>query len=243
MADVIERKSIIDEYIPSPEGSSPEQIHVLFDRRTRDYADQYHTALRVSRGLPFLPEEISITDPLVLVLINIFHLTDGQRALRTARSYYDKWNRDAKMHGFMLALLADNQFYGEPKEWSTESDTPPGIPTIPEPKYDLNNPTERRLKQIIDFLSADDTFQFTVMNRVNDAMVNLVNEVEKDPVTGFQSGTTDSNLHGAVSPASSDSGSQSDNGTEAQGNIISVGEMADGSDKPDKRQGRKVEKV
>ncbi len=238
-----EIKSIIDEYIDAPEGASPPQLHVLFDSRTRDYADQYHTALRVSRGLPFLPEEISITDPLVLVVINIFHLTDSNRALRMARQYYDKWNRDAKMHSFMLALLSDNTFFTEPTEWDTDNDIPPGIPYIPEPKYDLANQTEKRLKQIVDYLSINDEFQLSVMKRVNDAMVNLVNEVEKDTVTGFQSGAVSPDLHGEAVTPSPIIIDRPDNGVEAQGDDNGTGAVADDTNKSPKRKRREVSEV
>lgn len=195
-----ELTSIIDRIIDAPEGLVPSKLHVLFDKKTRGYADQYETALQVARNIPFDSSKLSVTDPLVMIVANVFRITDGQQALVQAQQYYNKWALDAKKHGWMLALLADNDFVGEPEPYPAPDAPPPGIPIIPEPKYNILNPTERRLKQMIDYLDSDDNFQQTVMTAVNDAMVKLVNEVEEtDPVTTFHVEPTSSDLHGETS--------------------------------------------
>ena len=192
--------SIIDQIIPAPEGMSPTQLHILFDKKTRSYAEQYETALKVARNLPFNPQQIAVTDPLVLIVASVFRMTDGQQAIRQAIQYYEKWSVDAMKHGWMLALMADNTFTNPPAPYTAPEPPPPGIPVVPEPKYNISNPTEARLKQIIDYLEVDSTFQETVMTTVNNAMVKLVNEVEEtDPVTNFQPEPVSADLHGEVS--------------------------------------------
>lgn len=192
--------SIIDQIIDAPEGMSPSKLHLLFDKKTRGYAEQYTTALQIARGIPFNPQAIPVTDPMVLVIANVYRITDGQQAINQAIQHYQKWMMDATKHGWMLALLSDNDFRNEPTAWDAPEPPPPGIPVVPEPKPNLLNPTERRLKQIIDYLSIDQDFQQTVMTTVNDAMVRLVNEVEEvDPVTTFQPDAVDTDLHGETS--------------------------------------------
>lgn len=192
--------SIIDQIIPAPDGMSPTQIHILFDKKTRNYADQYTTALKVARGIPFNPQALSVSDPLVLIVANVFRITDGQQAIQQAIQYYEMWSVEAQKHGWTLAILADNTFTTSPKPYEPKDSPPPGIPIIPEPKLNLSNPTEARLKQIIDYLEIDSDFQQKVMTTVNDAMVRLVNEVEEvDPATNFQPESTDTDLHGEVS--------------------------------------------
>lgn len=223
--------SIIDQIVPAPEGMSPTQLHILFDKKTRGYAEQYETALKISRNIPFNPQQIAVTDPLVLIIANVFSITDGQQAIRQAVQYYEKWALDCIKHGWMLALLSDNTFYNQPSEWEAPDAPPPGIPIIPEPKYNLSNPTEARLKQIVDYLSIDTDFQQTVMTTVNNAMVKLVNEVEEvDPVTTFHTEPTDTDLHGEVSPANNADGNKSNRRTKNKVESISVGTVADATE-------------
>src|SRR5690348_11695776 len=144
--------SLIDKYVTTPEGMKPEKLHILFDKKTRTHVDQYHTALLVARNIPFNVHTITVSDPLVLVTANVFRIKDGETARRQAMQYYEKWTNDALKHAWTMAVLTDNDFDFEPVDWDDDPPPPPGVPIVPEPKLNLNNPTERRLKQIVDLI-------------------------------------------------------------------------------------------
>ncbi len=202
MADKKEIVSLIDKYVTTPEGMKPEKLHIFFDKKTRTHVDQYQTALLVARNIPFNIQTITVSDPLVLVTANVFRIKDGEQARRQAMQYYEKWTNDALKHAWTMAVLTDNEFEGEPMDWDDDPMPPPGVPIIPEPKLNLQNPTERRLKQIVDLIDQSRELQLEVQTAVNNALVELVNDdedVDPDEKTGFQPEPTDSGVHDEVS--------------------------------------------
>jgi hypothetical protein len=213
-----ERTNLIDEWIDSPEGVLPEKIHIFFDKSTRDYADQYTSALHVARNIPFNISTIPVTDPLSLVVANVFNIKEGNVATQKARAYYERWAYDALKHGWVLALLENNEFTNTPEPYD-ESKLPRGIPVLPEPKYDLSNPTEYRLKQIFDWLASDINLQMTVMTTINNAFAKLVSETEAeetDKRTGFQPEPANSDVHAEIITDNSSVGKRSSNRSKAK---------------------------
>lgn len=187
---------LFDFEIDAPEGANPSKIRLLFDKKTRVYSEQYHDALKIARGIPMQISTIPVTDPLVLIMANVYRIKDGDKARLLAMQQYERWSYEALKHAWMMAILSTNTFTEPPKEWEEDEPPPPGIPVIPEPKFDISNPTEYRLKQIVDYLNVSQDFQLAVMSRVNDSMVALVNEAdETDERTGFQPNSTNPVVH------------------------------------------------
>jgi len=230
MAEQVENTKLIDEWVEMPEGSTPAKIHIVFNRDTRDWADQYTSALHISRDIPFNLSTIPVTNPLALIISRMFHITDGNVAVQQAKGYYESWAYDALKHGWILALLEDNDFFSQPEPYEEERQ-PRGLPMIPKPKYDLNNPVEKRLKQIFDTIAVDTNVQVEVMTKINNAFVKLVQEVEEvDDRTGFPADGTDSDVHAEVSPDSDADGKKSTNRRKNKaGSVdpVSVGETTD----------------
>ena len=210
VAPISEKKVLIDEVVDCPEGAVPAKIHILFDKDTRDFAEQYVSALHRSRSIPFNPNNIPVTDPLALVVANIFRISDGNEAIRRAAGYYEQWGYECQKNGWVLALLEDNDFVNEPTPYPPQK-VPRGITIIPDPPIDLHNQTEFRLKQIMDFLDKDPELQFSVMSRINDAFAKLVSGVEdgdKDSRTGFPPEPTDRNVPGEIIALDDNSGNR-----------------------------------
>jgi hypothetical protein len=193
---------IVDEWVDAPEGMFPPRLHILFDKDTRDFADQYVSALHTSRNIPFNINSIPVTDRIALLVANVFRIQDGNEVIRKAVSYYEKWAYEAQKHGWILALLENNEFTNVPTPYEPQR-VPRGITIIPDPVHDLNNQTEYRLKQIMDYLDSDPMLQQQVMSRINDAFAKLVSEVgdgDKDSRTGFPPESTGGDVHGKVIP-------------------------------------------
>ena len=222
MAEQTEIKTIIDDWVDTPEGTVPTKIHILFDKNTREFAEQYTSALHISRNIPFNLSTIPMTDPLALLISNLFRLTDGAEAIQKARGYYEQWAYEATKHGWILALLEDNEFINKPEDYGVER-KPRGIPTIPEPKQQLSNPVEYRLKQIFDLLSIDVALQMTVMNTINNAFAKLVQEVEEtDNRTGFQSEPTGADVHDETSSNSNNDGDKPVKRSKAKAGSVNI---------------------
>lgn len=188
---------LVDEYIDVPEElGEPKKLHILVDSNTREYADQYISALHVVRNVPFNTRAISVTDPLALVIASQQNITDGNKVVNMAEQYYEKWTQDIAQHGWILAILEDNEFVTIPSPYAAPK-TPRGLTSIPQPRYDLSHTVEYRLKQIQDFLEQDLMFQAKVMSTINNSIAKLVADagVEEKNKAGFQSGAVNGDVH------------------------------------------------
>ena len=190
------RATIVDKYIDTPEGiDGPEKIHILLDSRTMKIAGQYQDALFVARGVPFNLATVSISDPLALLIASQNPKLKGNDVVRQAQAWYEQWQQAAEQDSWALALLADNKLTNEPTPYVDDDDPIPGLPFIPEPKRDLDNPVEYRLKQVMDL--ADSTIEFSQQfySAINEAFTEAIRFAGETDAAGFQSGAA----NGAVS--------------------------------------------
>lgn len=174
------------------------KIHLKIDVATiQDILGKYHDALIMSRGIPFDRDSISPTDNLVMFIAGKYTWLKPEDCVRTAKSHYEKLNQDAYREAMILAVIAskDNVFTIIPTDYERESeaeeDQLPGMPPpLPEPKKDLKNPVEYRLKQFMDtIISANDLNFVSKFYRSFEAAVVAINreigEVEETDENGF----------------------------------------------------------
>lgn len=242
MAQQEERKYLIDEHVETPEGIMPRQLHIYWGQETKDYAEQYVTALHVARGVPFNLHAIQISDPLVMILSNQLGITDGSEAIRQASMYYENWTNEILTHAWMLAFLADNVFTNEPTPYDPPK-AAPGVPIAPAPRYNLSNPVERRLKQALDIMNTSLEFQSQVMRRINNAIAQVFQQGDEETdQNGFQPVADSGNGNAVNVTNNNDNGDRPADGQkiEAQSPVASaVGEVSE-VHQPTGRKNKKV---
>lgn len=128
----------------------------------------YFAKLLESRRLPRDPDSIAPDDPLIPIVLKLPHIAampDKTRAEQDAKSravlselatHYNKHIRQAESDAIMLAITMENEFVDPPTPYEDSMPTNrkrPGLVDLPEPKRDLNNPVEARLKQLLDALA------------------------------------------------------------------------------------------
>jgi hypothetical protein len=196
--------ALIDTTIPVPshiEGIT--EFRLVLNTATLKQSETIANALVVSRRLPFNPDAISISDPFAMYIMGTRPDLTGQDSVREAEGHYERFLRQAQTDSIIVAMTAYNTLPNtEPRpylddaealdaEWGEDGapEWVKAIPAIPEPKYNLNNPYEKRLKLIMDFLE-DCGLEFTLQfNRViNNDLATKLREmgVEGSDEAGFQ---------------------------------------------------------
>jgi hypothetical protein len=123
---------------------------------------------------------------------------------RDVQQMYEGWKRDLQSDVITLTMFAENKLLNEatPYDESDEDDKPQydwleQDIALPEPPRDLTNPYEKRLKQIIDFLTVCGyEFGKEVENAINEGILAAIRGLgaETDDA-GFQPGTTGDGVH------------------------------------------------
>lgn len=187
------------EVSPKTEGL-PETLHVMFDRNAVEYSEQYRDALYVSRGLPFNVEEVGPTDILTILVANTMGAKgalSSNDAVRRAQGHYKRWIDAADKDAWTLAILYDNVFTHQPTSYPEPAKPPPGITAVPEPKRDLKDPVEFRLKQIVDLFNVSREFRTLVERTINDVLTKMAQygeAVKQKDSFRIQQGATDSSV-------------------------------------------------
>jgi len=189
--------------VSPPTKGLPEKLHVMFDRNAVEYSEQYRDALYVSRGLPFNVEEVGPTDILTILVANTMGAKgalSSNDAVRRAQGHYKRWMDAADKDAWTLAILYNNTFDHQPTSYPEPAAPPPGIAAIPEPKRDLKDPVEFRLKQIVDVFNVSREFRTLVEKTINDVLTKMAQygeAVKQADSFRVQSGSTDSTVHEA----------------------------------------------
>lgn len=184
-------KPLIDKWIEAPEGSVPAKLHLKLDVNFKKNADRYQNAIMVARGIPFDRSNLTMMDWVSITYAKRMEAeipddkARAQKAIQMAAATYDRWEQKAEEEAWTLAMLVDgNSFSVDPLPYDEDDDTLPGIEPELNPQRDLNNPTERRIKQILDFMNQDPMFRITVQTEINGAIAEAIKLVETD-IAGF----------------------------------------------------------
>lgn len=185
-------ESLFDVYIDAPEGCVPEKLHILLNSKFKSIADQYKNALFMARGIPFSQSLITLADPVALTYSKLLvdEIPDDKeraaRAITMAMSTYERWADEAEKESWSLAMLTDNVFSNAPLPYPPQEEGLPGLLPELNPVRNLQNRTERRLKQILDYLDTDITFRMEVEAAINGQIAGAIRLAETDDA-GFRS--------------------------------------------------------
>jgi len=177
------------------EGEPDKSVFIIkFNAKTIERAQMYTDALIVARGLPAVADDLpAMTDPVALFVNQSMDWVEPGDEPSVARTYYQRQHQECNRDGLMIAMCDSNKFLDtfEPKEY-TEEDTgiDPETPdwlveaqadiSIPDPKRNLSNPYERRLKLVVDFVDVCGILfaaQFnTKMNQSMSKVLRLIGE-------------------------------------------------------------------
>lgn len=180
--------TLVDAWVDTPEGTTPEKIHILLNRKVVNFAEQYKRALINVRSIPPNRSTVTAADPIALVYMQNGY--KAEEAIRAAIGTYEQWENEADQEAWILALTFDNVFTAEPEPYDPDdSDKPPGVLSFDAPR-NLNNGTERRLKQIMDIANSDFEFGRRFMSEINEAIAKAIQLGSETDVAGFRPAKT-----------------------------------------------------
>lgn len=145
---------LYDETFETPKGS----VRVAVDfSRILDDVQGYTDKLMLARSIPFDTDNLSPADPMVIIAsAGMPWITDSMEVVNTARRHYDLHAGKARMDAVVLASTRLNPAYAfDPDPYPEIEQGDEWDFSLPEPKKNLLNPVERRLKQIYDILTSD----------------------------------------------------------------------------------------
>jgi hypothetical protein len=202
--------SLIDATIEVPEEQhgwieNPEKgFRIIFNRTAIELARQVADELAMARGLPVDPDEISAMDPITLWFMEHKTYLSGTEARRHAIAYYKRLIQACSRDGIIVAMTENNDLLNMPKEYKPGEDTFTGEATAhgepvpawraaladeqpPTPDRSMNNPYERRLKQVGDFVAECGVmFATRFYTTINDGIAKTVRELgEETDDSGF----------------------------------------------------------
>ena len=229
MAVNVDELKLVDVTLETPESveGQPKSVHFVIEKKTAKIIRRITDGLIRSRKIPANIEDITIGDPMAILINQTKNWISPNEAVAEAKNYYKSQLEQIAQDAYMLAITYETVFTKEPKPYppdeSTEKD--PDLPAwvesvvnLPVPTRDLKDPYERRLKQIIDFLDEcgpmyQIQFRAQLTNSIGNAL-RVIGGVETDP-DGFQPSTTDRPL--SVSPSTnSGNDGNADNGASSK---------------------------
>lgn len=147
-----------NEYLFSETVETDEGSFIIGARKNViDIAEMYQHKLMAARGIPIDWDNIAPRDPKLREMEQTMPwLKTMASRIAYLKQYYAQQNQDAYKSGIMLAVFADtrNQFSIAPEPYANEEYSLPGLEDgLKNPVLNLNNPLERRLKQLLDFLN------------------------------------------------------------------------------------------
>lgn len=157
----------------------------------------YTDALKDARDIPLDLENINPMDKMYRYVFDKFPNYKGntEAAKQKVRFFYEQLARDTQRDGMALAIVSEagEAFKEEPEpyqpgdQFDVENELP-GLIGPPKILRNLENPTERRLKQFYDFLAKDPKSVFEFERSFEEAIIKineLAGTVETDK-DGFQ---------------------------------------------------------
>lgn len=149
-----------------------------------EIAKLYQDKLMASRGIPIDVDNMTPRDPRWKVVAETMQwLKTNQQRADYLSKFYSSLADEARQESYLLAMFADKQnaFNNEPTPYNDDLSDLPGLEAegLKNPKKNLANPLERRLRQIIDFVNMHSEKLQPVMDRLA-ATVNRVSENEAD---------------------------------------------------------------
>lgn len=185
---------IYDEILSGTSGN----LHIIVEipkveSRTRLYLQ----ALKSARSIPFDLDAINPLDKMYQYVLEKFPNYAGKPELSRGkvREFYEQQQGNAYRDAVMLAVTSskDNVFDFEPIPYEEddsflEEDDLPGLVSAPRITPNLDDPTERRVKQLYDWLKANPTHLIQLQGAFELAVIK-VNEMAVKPkldADGFQ---------------------------------------------------------
>lgn len=153
---------------------------------TQDKANKYHMALKASRGIPSDLDNINLLDPMyAYVYENFPHLKpkgNEEEVDKQVRLFYEEKSNEAYRDAMVLAVIGynENQFEDDPIPYDdTVQESLPGLVSSPPTVYNLNNTSERRLKQAMDFLARNVSILTQFNREFRNATIAINNYADK----------------------------------------------------------------
>lgn len=191
---------LIDKVIETSKG----ELRILIDYEFfLTDLEKYSDRLRIARAIPFDLDNISPSDPAIMAASKIMDWTDDTVAIvESVKRHYAGLDAQARKDAMVLAATRKNSIFEfEPKpydpvrvqeeEWEV---------SLPVSERNLNDPIERRLKQIFDLLSeSQDTFRsfYQMMQTVFIQAERKARQAKTDE-DGFHPGRSGGTVHPKV---------------------------------------------
>jgi hypothetical protein len=156
------KASIIDVTLELPENVvEPRQFRIVLNRKAIETSRKATDELRRSRRLPLDPDNVSLADPLALVVLAQNNNITGEEAVSIASSAYLNQLEEVRREAMIIGMTMLTETSRKPTPYASENiteldeDTPSWLADevkLPPVNKDLNNRYEARLKVIYDIL-------------------------------------------------------------------------------------------
>lgn len=173
-------------------GENGTELRMVIDAgRVQSDIDKYYNHLMYERNIVFDRDNIVGTDPyLKEVMEKMPAIVDNPaRVMFMVRKHYEDLSTQAYREAVMLALTFRNEFIEIPEPYEPEfleEDDLPGFIKLSQPKRDMEDLVEYRLKQLYDVLRKDMTIMLGFNSAFDAAMVELSKRINGlQTVNGF----------------------------------------------------------
>lgn len=163
------------------------RLLVDFARLYQDI-ENYTNKFMMIRDVPFDTVNIAPSDPLLLYAAAQFKwITDNNEIVRLVRSHYEMRANKAREGAAVLAITRSNPAFGfDPTPYPEEEKDEWDNSELPVPPINLNNPVERRLKQVYDLISSDVTVFSEFQNAMQTIFIEASRRAQERDEDGFR---------------------------------------------------------
>lgn len=177
-------------------------IHVFADELMGDIS-RYQDMLRTARGIPFDLSTVSSADPLALLASQNMDWATPEEIVEATRQHYEKLVNDARNHAILLALTKKTPKYTfVPEPWVEEPIGEDWEFSLPTPVLNLNNPLERRLRQITMMMDSSVEVRLELAKAMNVMFVEAERRSRELDDDGFRTGGIARSVPSQIVPAS-----------------------------------------
>lgn len=150
---------------------------------------KYTDRLIMARNLPFDVDNLSPADPMLVTASQLMSWnTDANQVFIAVKQHYENLLKRAQSDATVLAMTKTNKFEFEPQPYPPESESAGDWDiSLPNPVRNLNNPIEKRLKQVYDMITSDSSVQHEFLNALNVIVIEADRRSQKVDDDGFQS--------------------------------------------------------
>ncbi|APU89036.1 hypothetical protein Rctr85_007 [Virus Rctr85] len=205
-ASKTDRVKVIDVTLDLPDSvTEPRQMRIVMDRQAIETARKATDEFTISRRLPLDSENVSVSDPLALLILAQNKDISGSDAAYKAGRTYERWVDEARREALVVAMTMHTETTREPSPYEEgwdaddDDDTPAWLRDdvkLPKPERNLANRYEARLKVIYDILDeAGPLFTAKFNDILNDDLAVKLREMGVGSTTdeaGFRTSGTSS---------------------------------------------------